>query len=106
MGKRIKRTYTYTAHAWMFELSFWLIVFIGAAMAVVGIINAATLGKGLAWVTTMCNWVKHVCIALGMIIPAVMSYQPARRKGTTWFVLWIVFVVLVIAGVVLTGIGL
>ena len=85
-----------------------MIVFIGAALAVAGIINTiatyTTLDMG--WARTMCNWVKQVCVALGMIVPAVMSYQVARQKSKTWFILWIVFVILMVIGVVLSGLGM
>lgn len=108
MAKRIRRTYTYTARAWLFELSFWVIVFIGAALAVAGIINtiATYTSLDMGWARTMCNWVKQVCVALGMIVPAVMSYQVARQKNKTWFILWIVFVILMVIGVVLSGLGM
>lgn len=92
----------------MFELSFWVVVFIGAALAVAGIINtiATYTSLDMGWAKTVCNWVKQVCVALGMIVPVVMSYQVARQKSKTWFILWIVFVVLVVVGVVLSGLGM
>lgn len=108
MAKRVRRTYTYTARSWMFELSFWVVVFIGAALAVAGIINtiATYTSLDMGWAKTVCNWVKQVCVALGMIVPVVMSYQVASQKSKTWFILWIVFVVLVVVGVVLSGLGM
>ncbi len=96
--RRTTRTYRYSASVWMFQLSFWLVVIIGAAMATVGIMHAA--GISWAWFERFAYWVKHICILIGMFIPVVMSYQVARYKGTLWFVLWIIFVVLVVVGIV------
>ena len=70
MAKRVRRTYTYTARSWMFELSFWVVVFIGAALAVAGIINtiATYTSLDMGWAKTVCNWVKQVCVERGVIV--------------------------------------
>ncbi len=100
---RTVHTHTYVARTWMFKLSFWLVVIIGIAMAVVGILNAAHLDwNGLRVLSAV---VQNICFAIGMFIPVVMSYQVARYKSTVWFVLWIVFVVLVVVGLITMIIG-
>lgn len=96
--RRVTRSYTYTARSWMFQLAFWLVIIIGAAMAIVGIMHAA--GISWSWFDRFANWVKAICFTIGMFIPVVMSYQVARHKGTVWFVLWIIFVILVVVGLV------
>ncbi len=98
-----RRVYTYTARTWMFQLSFWLVVIIGAAMAFVGILTACHVSWG--WFNSFAYWVESICFAIGMFIPVIMSYQVARHKGTLWFVLWIIFVVLVVVGLVTNIIG-
>ncbi len=94
----------YYAKSWMFELSFWLVVIVGAAMAIMGILNVihSKLGLEWGWFSTLLAAVQHVCFTIGMFIPVVMSYQVARRKTTVWFVLWIIFVILVVVGIITT----
>ncbi len=92
-----RTVYTYSARSWMFPLSFWLVVIIGAAMALVAIMHLIGVGAFDA----AANWIKSICTAIALIIPVVMSYQVARHKGTGWFVLWIIFVILIIFGVIL-----
>ncbi len=87
----------------MFELSFWLVVIVGAAMAIAGIIGYFC--KGQTWADQMANWVSSLCFAIGMFIPVCMSYQVARHKSTLWFVLWIIFVILVVLGLVFRILG-
>ena len=99
MAKKTTRhvTYTYTARSWMFPLSFWLVVFIGAAMALVAIMHLINVTA----FDSAANWIKSICTALALIIPVVMSYQVARHKGTVWMVLWVIFVILIVFGVIL-----
>lgn len=96
--RRTRTAYTYSARSWMFPLSFWLVVIIGAAMAIVGIMHAA--GISWNWFERAASYVQHVCMVIALIIPVCMSYQVARHKGTLWFVLWIIFVILVVVGIV------
>ena len=84
----------------MFPLSFWLVVIIGAAMAITGILHVV----GVTAIDGAANWIKNVCMAIALIIPVVMSYQVARHKSTLWFVLWIIFVVLIVVGIILGSI--
>lgn len=82
--------------------SFWIIIVIGIAMAVSGFLNFFHWD----WINKACAWIQSVCFALGMLVPVVLSYNVARAKGTGWFVLWIILVLLVIFGIVGTLIGL
>lgn len=104
MANRRKRTthttYSYTAPYWMLQLSFWLVILIGAAMAVMGILHVV----GLTQLDSILNYVKYVCMAIALIVPVVLSYRIARHKGTVWFVFWIIFVILIIVGIVLAAI--
>ena len=101
MAKRNTRrpTYTYTAKGWMFPLSFWLVVFIGAAMALTALMHLI----GVTAFDSAAAWIRSVCTALALIIPVVMSYQVARQKSTVWVVLWTVFVILIIFGIVIAA---
>ena len=106
MAKRTKTTRTTrTTHTTTFSLSkfsFWVVVAIGIAMAVSGFLNFFDW----AWVNKACGWVERLCFALGMFVPVALSYNTARNKGTGWFVLWIILVLLVIFGLVSSIIGL
>ena len=97
-----RRTYTYsnTVPSWMIQLSFWLVVLIGAAMAVVGILHVV----GVTALDSAANWIKGVCMAISLIIPVCLSYRIARHKGTAWFVFWIIFVILIVVGIILAAI--
>ncbi len=99
---RTTHTHTYSAKAWMFKLSFWLVVIIGAAMAITGILHVI----GVTAFDAAGAWIQRVCMAIALIIPVIMSYQVARYKSTLWFVLWIIFVVLIVVGIILGGISL
>lgn len=94
------RTHTYTARAWMFTLSFWLVVFIGAAMAITGLLHVI----GVNNFDSAMAWIQRVCMAIALIIPVIMSWQVARYKSTLWLVLWVIFVVLIVVGIILAAI--
>ena len=100
--KTTRRTtvHTYSAKAWMFKLSFWLVVIIGAAMAITGLLHVI----GVTAFDTAGAWIQRVCMAIALIIPVIMSYQVARYKTTLWLVLWIIFVVLIVVGIILAAI--
>ncbi len=92
--------YTYTAPYWMLQLSFWLIVFIGAAMAVTGLLHVIKVTAFDA----AAAWIESVCMAISLIIPIILSYRIARNKSTAWLICWVVFVVLIVLGIVLARI--
>lgn len=95
--RRTRSIHTYSARAWQFTLSFWLVVVIGTAMAVVGIMHVI----GVTAFDSAANWIKHICMAIAMFIPVVMSWQVAKYKSTVWKVLWVIFVVLIVVGIIL-----
>lgn len=97
---RTTTTYSYTLPYWMLQLSFWLVVLIGAAMAIMGILHVV----GLTQLDAALNYVKYVCMAIALIIPVILSYRIAWHKGTVWFVFWIIFVILIVVGIVLAAI--
>lgn len=78
------------------KFSFWIVVIIGTAMCVVGILHVV----GITAFDQAANYIKHVCMMLAMFIPIILSYRVARSKSTLWFVLWIIFVVLLVVGIV------
>lgn len=84
------------------KFAFWLIIIIGIAMAVSGIFNFFDW----EWVNKFSAWVQSICFSLAMFIPIILSYRAACNKSTSWFVLWIIFVVLVVFGVVANLVGL
>lgn len=92
--------YTYTAPYWMLQLSFWLVVLIGAAMAVTGILHVAHVTAFDA----AAAWIESVCTAIALIIPIILSYRIARQKSTAWLICWVVFVVLIVLGIILARI--
>ncbi len=94
---------TYTARSWQFTLSFWLVVIVGVAMCVAAILGY--VWKGETWADAMANWVSSLCFAIGMFIPVSMSWQVAKYKGTLWKVLWVIFVVLIVVGLVFRILG-
>lgn len=107
MAKKTKKTTHTTSSSTgsritLNKFSFWVIVAIGIAMAVSGFLNFFDW----SWVNKVCSWVQTLCFALGMFVPAILSYRTARNKSTAWFVLWIIFVVLVVFGLISTIIGL
>lgn len=101
MAKKTRRTSSEPRFS-LGRFSFWVVIAIGLAMAVSGFLNFFDW----TWVNAVCGWVQSLCFALGMIVPVVLSYGTARRKGTGMFVLWIILVVLVVFGLVSNIIGL
>ena len=106
MAKRTKTTKTTserrTTTFSLNKFAVWVVIAIGIAMAVSGFLNFFDW----SWVNKVCAWVQSLCFALGMFVPVVLSYRVARNKGTGWFVLWIILVLLVVFGLVSTLIGL
>ncbi|MBD5132083.1 MAG: hypothetical protein HDT28_05795 [Clostridiales bacterium] len=84
------------------KFAFWIVVAIGIAMLVSGVLNFFNW----SWVNAACSWIMSLCFALGMFVPVILSYRVARNKGTGWFVLWIILVVFVVFGLVSRIIGL
>lgn len=102
---RTTRTrYTYTAPYWMLQLSFWLVVIVGLIMVTFGILNALNSTFGTDWHWTWfertLSYVKSICFTIAMIIPVCLSCRIAHHYGRTWFIIWIICVILVVVGIV------
>lgn len=107
MAKKTRRTRSGGTSFTLEKFSFWIVVAIGIVMLVS--YSLRWVGSWLnwgGWITTVCSWVQTLCFTLGMFVPVVLSYKAARAKGNTWFILWIIFVLLVIFGLVSSIIGL
>lgn len=107
--KTTRRTvrFTYTAPYWMLELSFWLVIIIGICMAVIGMLNAFHSHWGWSEdvqsvFIKIANWVKNICMTLALIVPVLLGYHVARSKGAGWFILWLIFAILILFGIVTT----
>ena len=103
--RRTTRTrYTYTAPYWMLQLSFWLVVIVGLIMITFGLLNAINRAFGAdwnwGWLGSALNWVKSICFTIAMIIPVCLSFRVAHYYGKTWFIIWIICVILVVVGIV------
>ena len=102
-SRRTTRTrYTYTAPYWMLQLSFWLVVIVGLIMVTFGVLNALhnAFGWSWGWLAGTLNWIKSICFTIAMIIPVCLSFRVAHYYGRTWFIIWIICVILVIVGLV------
>lgn len=84
------------------RFAFWVVVAIGIAMLVSGVLNF------FKWdfVEAACNWIMNICFALGMFVPVILSYRVARNKGTSWFILWVILVAFVVFGLLSRIIGM
>lgn len=104
MAKRTTRT-TRTTRSGGFSLNkfaFWLVIIIGIAMAVAAVCHYIGFNHSEA----IFNWVKQICFVLAMFIPVILSYRHARNKSTAWFIVWIVFTVFIVFGLVTALIAL
>lgn len=88
------------------KFAFWVVIVIGIAMLASMSLNIFDWIFGWSWVHSVCSWVQSICFTLGMFVVVALSYRTARAKSTTWFVLWIILVVLVVFGLVSNLIGL
>lgn len=93
--KRTSTTYG-PSNRFLERLSFWLVIIIGAAMSIVGILHVV----GVHAFDEAGRYIQHVCFLIGMFVPVCLSYRIARYKSTLWFVLWIIFTILIVVGIV------
>lgn len=98
MAKRTRRTTSRSSGngVSLNKFAFWIVVIIGIAMLVSGVLNFFDW----SWVDAACNWIMNLCFILGMFVPVILSYRVARNKSTAWFILWIILVVFVVFGLV------
>lgn len=109
MEKHKKTKTTRTRSSGGFSLSrfsFWLVIIIGATMAILGTLNWLGRWFDWSWMRSVTSWIQSICFILGMFVVVAMSYNVARGRGTAWFIVWIVFVVLVVYGLVSSLIGM
>ena len=102
-SRRATRTrYTYTAPYWMLQLSFWLVVIVGLIMITFGVLNTIHTHTDWhwSWFERTLSWVKSICFTIAMFIPVCLSFRVAHHYGRTWFIIWIICVILVIVGIV------
>ena len=79
------------------KISFWLIV-ITAILYLVGMILSCVRLAGPAMV------LQNVANALMICVVAVLAYRYVRNKPTIWLVLYIVVLLVVLAGIVIPNI--
>lgn len=96
MAKRTRRTSSGGKGISLNKFAFWLIIFIGFAMAIGAVCNWIDFKYSAA----IFNWIKQICFTLAMFVPVILSYRHARNKNTSWFIAWIIFAVLIVFGLV------
>ena len=106
MAKKPIHHHTYSAKSWHFKLAFWIVVVVGVALSVAAILNYVFRGTDFAHIMDrVASWVQNICFAIGMFIPVSLSWQVAKYKSTLWKVLWVIFVILIVVGLVFRIIG-
>ena len=94
--KKTKKTRVVHVHdtpKWLRTLAFVSVMLLG-----LGIVVATILGvfkNKFPNVARVGHYIQRVAIAIGLIVPMFWSYYEARTRGTTWFVLWLVAVILI-----------
>lgn len=91
-----RRTTTRVVHVhdapkWLRTLAFVSVMIMGLGIAV-----ATILGKISSDFSRVGNWIQRIAIAIGLIVPMFWSYYEARMRGTVWFVLWIISIILIV----------
>ena len=80
------------------KLSFWLIV----AAAI--LLLVAIVFKFIPAVSAAAGWMLSVVTAAMTCVVAVLAYRYIRNKPTVWLVLYIVVLLVVLAGIVIPAI--
>ena len=80
------------------KISFWLIVS-AAILLLVGIVF-----KFIPSVSAVAGWLLSIVTAIMTCVVAVLAYRYIRNKPTVWLVLYIVVLLVVIAGIVIPAI--
>lgn len=92
MARKTRTTREYTVPRIVKQLSFIAVLLMGLGIAIgvaFGWIHSATINNVGAWI-------KHIAIAIGLIALCMYSYYEARNHGMSWFILWVVAVVLIV----------
>ena len=77
------------------KISFWLIV-AAAVLLLIGIIM-----KFIPSVSAAAGWLLSIVTACMVCVVAVLAYRYVRNKPTIWLVLYIVTLLVVLAGIVI-----
>ena len=93
--KKTTQTRVYTVPKLCKVLSFVAVMLMGLGIAI-----GVVLGFFEPF-AAIGNWIKNIAIAIGMIALCWYSYYEARLHGQTWFILWIIAVILVVVFYVL-----
>ena len=80
------------------KISFWLLVSAAVLLLV------AIIMKFIPAVSSVANWLLSVVTACMVCIVAVLAYRYIRRKPVIWLVLYIVVLLVVIAGIIIPAI--
>ena len=80
-------------------LSFLAIMLLGLALALAALFNwlAGLETFSFEIGRTLAHWIERIAIAIALVIPLALSFREARARGTAWFVLWIIAVLLVVS---------
>ena len=76
---------------WMPFLSFVAILLLGLALMLI-----FTIGRVWGDFASIGRIIERIAIAIALIVPLILSYYEARSRGTVWFVLWVISMILVI----------
>jgi len=78
-------------------LSFVAVMLLGLAFALARLFGwLADITEIFDFGVTAARWIQNIAIAVALIIPLALSFRVARKKGTLWFILWLIAVVLVV----------
>lgn len=76
---------------WLAFFSFVAVMLLGLALAI-----SFTIGRVWDSAADIAGWIKNIAIAIALLVPLFYSYKAARRYGKTWFILWIIAVILIV----------
>ncbi len=87
--KRTRRTYTYTIPGFLRTLSYIVVLLLALGI---------TIGAVLGWCGFggIANYIKGIAMTIGLIVLCWYSYFDARMRNRTWFIIWVVAVVIVV----------
>ena len=85
-----RRTYTYSIPSFLRTLSYVVVLLLALAI---------TIGAILGWwkeFAQIAGYIKGIAMTIGLIVLCWYSYYDARTRNSTWFIIWVVAVVIVI----------
>ena len=91
--KKTRTVYVHDAPKWLRTLAFAAVMLLGLGIAVATILGV--FKSKFPSVARVGHYIQRVAIAIGLIVPMFWSYYEARHRGNTWFVLWLVAVILI-----------